>query len=269
MNRLKAIIFDMDGTLADTEEIHRQAFNAAFDKFNIPCQWDQHLYKSLLSISGGRERIKQYFIENNLMPDHQGTINDLALSIHQTKSEMYRQMLIDGHVGLRIGVERLIEEAKQKNITMAIATSSSTINVETLLKSTLGSNALDLFESIITCDIVENKKPSPAVYEHVLKKIRLCSSDCVALEDTFNGNKAALSADIATVITTHFFTLEDNFDGASLVINHLGEQNLPMTVQFGESYAAKFVDIQLLELILEDKYQRNTCKKTATITAEQ
>jgi HAD superfamily hydrolase (TIGR01509 family) len=269
MNRLKAIIFDMDGTLADTEEIHRKAFNAAFDQFNIPCQWDQQLYKRLLSISGGRERIKQYFIENNLMPDYEGTINDLALSIHKTKSEIYRQLLIDGHVGLRIGVERLIEEAKLKNITMAVATSSSTINVETLLKSTLGSNALDLFEAIVTCDIVENKKPSPAVYKRVLKQLDLSASDCVALEDTFNGNRAALSANIITVITTHFFTLDDNFDGASLVINHLGEQNLPMTAQFGESYAAKCVDIPLLELILEDKYQRNSCQKIAAFSAEQ
>jgi HAD superfamily hydrolase (TIGR01509 family) len=243
MNRLKAIIFDMDGTLADTEEIHRKAFNAAFDQFNIPCQWDQQLYKRLLSISGGRERIKQYFIENNLMPDYEGTINDLALSIHKTKSEIYRQLLIDGHVGLRIGVERLIEEAKLKNITMAVA--------------------------IVTCDIVENKKPSPAVYKRVLKQLDLSASDCVALEDTFNGNRAALSANIITVITTHFFTLDDNFDGASLVINHLGEQNLPMTAQFGESYAAKCVDIPLLELILEDKYQRNSCQKTAAFSAEQ
>lgn len=259
----------MDGTLADTEEIHRQAFNAAFDKFNIPCQWDQQLYKKLLSISGGRERIKKYFIENDLIPDHQGTINDLALSIHHTKSEIYRQLLIDGHVRLRIGVERLIEEAKQKNISMAVATSSSKDNVETLLKSTLGNNALDLFESIVTCDIVETKKPSPAVYKHVLMKLGLRSSDCVALEDTYNGNQAALAAGIVTVITTHFFTIDDNFDGASLVTNHLGEQNLPMSVQFGECYAAKFVDIQLLELILENKYQRYICQETAEISAEQ
>ena len=268
MQILKAIIFDMDGTLADTEEIHRQAFNAAFDEFNIPCHWNQELYKKLLHISGGRERISQYLTEQNLIENKTNSISNLTVNLHKRKSEIYRQRLVDGHVGLRPGVGRLIDEAIQNNIVLAIATSSSMNNVETLLKSTLGNDALKLFNTIVTADIVEEKKPSPAVFSYALEQLGLHPECCIAIEDTYNGNKAALAAGIETVITTHMFTTDDNFEGASLVVNQLGDPNNPILLQSGNTYDSEYVDLSMLNKIIASKTHPQAYKEAAAIAVE-
>jgi HAD superfamily hydrolase (TIGR01509 family) len=265
MGRLSAIIFDMDGTLADTEEIHRQAFNVAFEEFNIPCHWSQEEYKVLLSISGGRERIKQYLNNHKLVPNQSEGVSStaLAVEIHNRKSEIYRQKLRHDNIDLRPGVKRLIHEAKKNNIRLAIATSSSRSNVDTLLLTALGKDAHDLFEVIVTCDIVETKKPSPAVYDYVLVALGLSPENCIAIEDTHNGNQAALAAGIATIITTHLFTTDDFFDGASLVVDQLGEPDTPMSVVLGEAVEDKYVDLSVLERILENSQLQGNCKHDA------
>lgn len=250
MQKLKAIIFDMDGTLADTEDIHRQAFNAAFAEFKFPFYWDQAEYKQLLTISGGRERLRQYLLLHVTSSGHAESLLELANRLHARKSEIYRQLLVNGHIGLRPGIRRLINEATARGITLAIATSSSTRNVETLLKEALGKDALDLFSAIVTCDLVDEKKPSPTVYLYVLNKLGLDPVNCIALEDTRNGNLAALAAGLATVITTHLFTIDNDFDGAALVLDQLGEPEFPATVISGNTFGHDYVTTELLEKII-------------------
>ncbi len=249
MHELKAIIFDMDGTLADTEDIHRLAFNHAFAEFHFDWQWSVEEYKRLLSISGGKERIRNYFQQRNVIPDGYEDLWHLAKTVHQAKSDIYRKMLVAGHIQLRPGVRRLIEEATGKNIILAIATSSCRKNVETLLLNALGDDALALFSVIVTSDIVEDKKPSPAAYQLVLAELGLEPENCVAIEDTYNGNKAACDAHLKTIITTHLYTLDDDFSRASLVIDQLGDPHCPFTLQAGNAFDKEFVDIELLQNI--------------------
>ena len=248
--KLKAVIFDMDGTLADTEEIHRQAFNEAFAAFNIPCHWSAEEYKQLLCISGGKERIRDYLTRHDLVALAPRDMAKLAVSIHQKKSEIYRSKLVNGHVQFRNGVLRLINEARQRGVRLGIATSSSRKNVDTLLRNALGEDPLTVFEAIVTCDIVEDKKPSPAVYQFALAELGLNPDSCIAIEDTHNGNLAALNAGIATVISTHAFTLDDDFAGAALVVDQLGEPDRPFSVLAGASNGWSYVDIDLLEHLL-------------------
>ncbi|MFT5133088.1 MAG: HAD superfamily hydrolase (TIGR01509 family) [Gammaproteobacteria bacterium] len=252
MHELKAIIFDMDGTLADTEDIHRLAFNQAFSEYEFGWQWSVEEYKQLLSISGGKERIRNYLQEQNVVPQDQEDLLQLSQSVHKRKSDIYREMLVAGHIQLRQGVKRLIEDAISKNITLAIATSSSRKNVETLLQNALGENTLSLFSVIVTSDLVENKKPSPAVYQYALAELGLKPENCIALEDTYNGNKAAIDAKLKTVITTNIYTLDDNFSQASLVIQQLGEPEQAFTLQYGNSFGKQFVDVELLQCICSD-----------------
>ena len=253
MQYLKAIIFDVDGTLANTEETHRLSFNSAFTEFGLDYQWSEQKYTELLSISGGKERILAYLKSKKHVNKTDMGLRDFALRIHQRKSEIYREKLIAGHIGLRIGVSRLISEARQKGIKLAIATATSFANVKTLLENNLGEDALSLFEAIVTSDIVKDKKPSPVVYQFALAELGLTASDCIAIEDTTNGNRAACGSGIKSVITTHAFTIDNDFTGASLILDQLGEPDNPFNVISGNAYGSSYVDIALLENILAEQ----------------
>ena len=257
MQTLKAIIFDVDGTLANTEETHRQSFNKAFEEFNLNFNWSESDYAGLLSISGGRERL-YCFLKNN-RDNIRGDINlrDYTRKMHQRKSEIYREKLVAGHIGLRTGVLRLITEARQRGIKLAIATSSSMVNVETLLKNNLGEDALSDFEVIVTSDVVQDKKPSPAAYQFALAELGLEPEHCIAIEDTTNGNRAALAAGVKTVITTHEFTVDNDFEGASLIVDQLGEPDIPYRAISGQIDNYRYVDVDLLEAILSDAAIKN------------
>jgi len=254
MSKLKAIIFDVDGTLAATEETHRQAFNEAFEEFQIPFQWSVSEYIQLLSISGGKERILKFLKTQNFEAPEKENLRDYILKVHQLKSEIYRDKLIAGHIGLRDGVERLINEARQNKISMAIATCTSTANVEAVLKIALGEDALSYFDTLVSSDLVADKKPSPAVYQYALANLGLKPENCIVIEDTSNGIRAALAAGIKTVVTTHPLTVDEDFTGASLVIDKLGEPDEHFTVISGNSLGTNYVDVDLLEKILTSDY---------------
>ncbi|MBI2969225.1 MAG: HAD-IA family hydrolase [Gammaproteobacteria bacterium] len=249
MSLLKAIIFDMDGTLADTEEIHRQAFNLAFREFPFGWEWSPQQYRELLAISGGKERIRSYLKAGRAGADEHEVLWNLAASVHRRKSEIYRELLGNAGITLRCGVERLIAEARGNGISLGIATSSSRRNLETLLGNTLGTEAIDLFQAIVTCDLVEDKKPSPAAYQLALAEIGVPPAACIAIEDTRNGNLAALAAGVTPVITTHRYTVDNDFCGAALVVDQLGEPGRPFQVLAGDAYGAQFVDLALLQRV--------------------
>lgn len=253
MRRLKAIILDVDGTLADTEEIHRQAFNRAFKEFELDWNWTPKIYEELLAISGGRERITYYGADLIDEFRSRDKFAHYVRDVHRLKTKIYRELLHDGEIPLRPGVERLLDEVRESGLTLAIATSSTFINLKTLLDRNLPQDWMSWFSEIATCDTVREKKPSPAVYNSVLGALKLDPTRAIAIEDTANGCVAATSARLTTVITTHFFTRYHHFPAASLVVDNLGEHNQPFILISGDNSDRNIVDLALLEYLVEQK----------------
>ncbi|MGE0384513.1 MAG: HAD-IA family hydrolase [Gammaproteobacteria bacterium] len=256
MPDLQALVFDVDGTLADTEELHRQAFNHAFDEFGLEWEWTPRLYEQWLSVSGGRERLQAYAESLGTSFHWPRNPSDFFRKLHQVKTAHYVRLLRETNLPLRPGVRRLLEEAREAKLLIGIATCTARSNVDLLLGRNLGPDWEHWFDVIATSDIVPEKKPAPTVYEHVLSELGLAPRYCVAFEDTVNGHRAASGAGIRTVITTNYFTRNDRFPGASLVVDHLGEPDQPFTPRAGEFWDATFVDLKLLRKIIRTERTR-------------
>lgn len=220
---IKAIIFDVDGTLADTEDAHRRAFNKAFAEAHLDWNWDVALYDKLLKVTGGKERINFFiasWLPNFQKPaDYQGFIKNL----HQLKTAHYTAMLREGRVPLRSNIKRLITDAKNAGLKLAIATTTSPENVATLLQQGLGEHGEALFDVIGCGDIVPHKKPAPDIYDWVLDRLNLNAADCIALEDSENGLCSSLAAGVKTFVTTNRYTSKQDFSGAAAVFDDLND----------------------------------------------
>jgi HAD superfamily hydrolase (TIGR01509 family) len=220
---IKAIIFDVDGTLADTEDAHRIAFNQAFADNHLPWNWDVALYDKLLKVTGGKERIK-YFVDD-FLPGYSKPENfeDFVKHLHKAKTAHYTAMLAAGKIPLRPGVKQLMDDAREAGIKLAIATTTSPENVAGLLEIGLGKNWADYFAANGCGDIVPQKKPAPDIYNWVLDKLRLAPGDCIALEDSNNGLRSALAAGIKTYVTTNPYTHRQDFGGAAGIFDDLSD----------------------------------------------
>lgn len=247
MTKLQALIFDVDGTLADTErDGHRIAFNQAFIEQGFDWYWSESLYGELLTIAGGKERIQYYL--NKHHPDFQPSSewSEFLANLHQLKTKHYRKLLTDAAIPLRPGVKRLIKEAKEQGLRLAIATTSALPNATALLEETLNP---DWFEVIAAGDIVPAKKPAPDIYNYVLDKMSLSPNECLVFEDSLHGLQAAVGAGLKTIVTVNEYTKNQDFSAACLVVNHLGELDLPCEFLAGNipEIRANYVNLDLLQ----------------------
>jgi len=236
---LKALIFDLDGTLADTEETHRQAFNAAFIELALWWDWSPPLYARLLAISGGKERLRHYIGTLRVPAAERERLLHIVPALHDTKTRIYTELLVRGQRPFRAGVLPLLRAAKSAGLKLAIASTTTSANVDALLQANLGS-ARDMAFDVIACgDQVLVKKPAPDIYRLSLASLRLPAEACVAFEDSLNGLRAAKAAGLATVVTPSRWTAEENFTGADLVLPSLEGLDLPrITRLLGEAHAA-------------------------------
>ncbi len=240
---LAALVFDVDGTLADTEEAHRQAFNAAFLEFELGWDWDRALYARLLAVSGGKERIAAYIETLRLAAAERQRLRNLVPMIHATKTRIYAELIDSFRLPLRTGVARLIREAHEAGLRLAIATTTTPANVEALLYAALGAGSARWFAAIAAGDLVANKKPAPDIYHAVLASLRLPPEACVAFEDSVNGVRAARAAGLATIATPTRWTAGQDFSAAQLVIESLGDPDHPLTGASRERAGAPLLGI--------------------------
>jgi HAD superfamily hydrolase (TIGR01509 family) len=248
MPKLQALIFDVDGTLADTErDGHRVAFNQAFAEAGLDWNWSVEHYGELLAVTGGKERMQFYldrFRPDYPRPDH---LKQMIVDLHAAKTRHYTQLLATGAIPLRPGVRRLLEQARQAGLRLAIATTTTPANVTALLQHALDPSSVAWFEVIAAGDIVPAKKPAPDIYTYTLDKMGLRPEDCMAFEDSENGILSARQAGIPTIITVNDYTLDHDFSGAAVVLDSLGDTAAPFRVLQGQPLGGTALDLALVQ----------------------
>lgn len=227
---LRALIFDVDGTLAETEEAHRQAFNETFAAHGVNAQWpdharqwqwDQPTYRRLLKTTGGKERIAAY-LRDDLGHNPEEWTTRIA-DLHRAKTKRYVDLLAEGGLDLRPGIRMLMDEARARGLKLAIATTTSRPNVDALCEACFAARSDDLFDVIAAGDEVPRKKPAPDVYELALERLGLLPADCIALEDSINGLRSAKAAGLACIVSPSVYTIEEDHAGADLIIGSFAD----------------------------------------------
>jgi HAD superfamily hydrolase (TIGR01509 family) len=246
---LQALVFDVDGTLADTEDAHRQAFNAAFLTHDLPWDWSRPLYADLLRVTGGKERINRYIDSLRLSQAERESLKQLVPFIHSTKTRVFAELVELANVPLRPGVARLIAEARAAGIPVAIASTTTPKNVEALIVANLGLSALSWFNVIAAGDVVPRKKPAPDIYELALASLRVSPEDCVALEDSELGVRAAKAAGLFTVATPTWWTSRQDFSAADVVLDSLGDPDRPIDAHSELRIGAKYLGLAQVEAL--------------------
>lgn len=230
MASLRALLFDVDGTLADSErDGHRVAFNQAFKEAGLDWFWSVDEYADLLRVTGGKERMLHFVKTRHAAVPAGANLAALIQQLHQEKTRHYLSMLDQGMIPLRAGIRRLLHEARQSDLHIAIVTTTTPDNVTALLRNTLGEESPEWFSFIAAGDIVPRKKPAPDIYTYTMAELGLAPEECVAFEDSEMGLRSARDAGIQCVIVTaNGYTLSHDFAGATTVLDHLGDDEQPV-----------------------------------------
>ena len=259
---LEALIFDVDGTLAETEEAHRKSFNEAFAAFGLDWIWDRELYRELLQVTGGKERLRHYI--DAWKPRGSEAALARFAGIYEEKSARYAALVASGAAPARPGVRRLITEAHERGMRLAIATTSLLGSAEAVLRAILGEEGPSLFAAIAAGDAVANKKPAPDVYRLALDRLGCGPDSCVAIEDSENGIKAARAAGLPVIAAPSYYLRGDDFSLATSVFSDLGEPNRPFHQIGGLRFVRDYVDIDGLNAWLSKLQQSSAGARTDT-----
>jgi HAD superfamily hydrolase (TIGR01509 family) len=222
MAEIKAIIFDQDGVIIDTErDGHRVAFNETFREFGFNVEWDVEKYHELLQIAGGKERMRHYMRTEGfgveIKPEEE---DDLIKRLHKRKTEIFVDLIESEKLPLRPGVKRLMIEAMDKGLTLGVCTTSN----EKAARAVAYKILKDIkFDFVLAGDVVSKKKPDPEIYLLALEKTGLVSAECVVIEDSRNGVLSAKAANMNIVATTNIYTEKEDLSEADIVVTCLGE----------------------------------------------
>lgn len=214
----RALVFDVDGTLAETEELHRRAFNEIFAAFGLGWNWDPELYRDLLRVTGGKERIRAHAAALGMPLD-----DGLVATLHAAKTQRYAQLVAAGALPLREGIRDLVEAGRAAGMKIAVATTTNLPNVEALTRAAWGRPAREVFDVIAAGDMVPKKKPAPDVYRLALEGLGLEGREAIAFEDSRNGLLSARGAGLPCVVAPSPWTRGQKFDEAALVVDEFSE----------------------------------------------
>ena len=223
---IKALIFDCDGVLVDTErDGHRVGFNRAFKEMGIDAEWSVELYGRLLLVAGGKERMRAYFDEAG-WPAGTETAearDELILRLHKLKTEITAGLVAEGALPLRPGISRIVDEAIAVGVRLGVCTTSNPKFIDAVL-DLFGPERKAKFDFVHAGDVVSKKKPDPEIYELAKQTLGLPTHECMVIEDSRNGLLAATGAGLPTLVTTSTYTVDEDFTGAVKIVPELGDE---------------------------------------------
>ena len=226
----KALIFDCDGVLGDTEQFgHLPAFNQMWREMGVPWQWSVEEYGRKLKIGGGKERMLSLFKEEAYLaawpeaPRDEAAQKELVAAWHKRKSAIYKEIIASGRIPPRSGVKRIAEEALENGWTLAVASTSAEESVRAVLRHAMGEATANRFALVLAGDCVKAKKPAPDIYLLAAEKLGISPSRCVVIEDSNSGVVAATAAGMQCVVTVSSYTRDEDFSQAALVLTCLGD----------------------------------------------
>lgn len=228
---MTALIFDCDGVLADTERYgHLPAFNATFDEYGLPVEWDPETYGEKLKIGGGKERMAslfddQEFVVGAKIPDDEDQRRELIATWHRSKTAWFKNFVSEGQIPARPGIARVISAALDDGWAVAVASTSAEESVRAVLQHTVGAKAERI--PIFAGDVVPTKKPDPAIYQLAMERLGVTTADTLVVEDSRNGLRAATGAGLSCLVTVNGYTRDESFDEAVLVVSELGDPDRP------------------------------------------
>lgn len=242
---LRALIFDVDGTLAETEDLHRQAFNRAFAELGLDWEWSPATYADLLTVMGGKERLAHY-IETE-QADHAAALRPRMAEIHARKTRIYGDLVEGGRLPLRPGIARLIAEAKAAGVRLAVATTTTRPNVDRLLAVNFPGGGETVFDVIASGDEAARKKPAPDIFTLALERLGVAPSEAIAFEDSAAGIRSAHDAGLPVIATRSRYTESHRLEGAFSAVSDLGEPGRPHRHIDGVAWADGLVTLAGLQ----------------------
>ncbi len=222
MAQIKAVFFDQDGVIIDTErDGHRVSFNMTFKEFGFTDEWSVDYYHELLQVAGGKERMKHHAQTKGFSkPIPAEELDELVKSMHKRKTALFVELIETGKLPLRPGIHRFMKEAMEAGLKIAVCTTSNEQAAKTITGKILSDIKFDL---VLAGDVVSNKKPDPEIYNLALSKLGLKPEECFVVEDSKNGVKAAKAAGLRCVVTTNVYTEKEDVDAGDIIVNCLGD----------------------------------------------
>lgn len=254
---LRALVFDVDGTLADTEEMHRRAFNASFAAAGLAWRWNRDTYRGLLRVAGGRRRLRAFAVAGNDALVARDDFESLLRELHEDKTRRYDALLRERPLPLRPGVARLLDEARDGGLRVVIATTTTAANLDALLAPHFGADWRARFAAIVCGGDVARLKPAPDAYTEALHRLALGAEEALAFEDSANGIASAQAAGLGVVVTPTWYSQAEALPSGLVTLPHLGDPGSPLPPR---SPGAPWVDLARLR----EWHAMHTTTHTAT-----
>ena len=250
---LQALIFDIDGTVAETADLHRAAFNRAFDEHGLGWHWDREIYSQLTPVEFTLPKLRLFALAAQKTGHAHVPAFELLAKIATRKAHIFSNSVREGAARLRPGVARLMNEAMHDGLSLAAVSTSTRAETEALLSATLGFHALGWFSSLQCSENAGVPAAERSLYRAVLDDMGLSGRRAIAIDDSEVGANAAHRCGLAVIATPGIYTSSHQFKTAHLTISDLGQPAEPFTVLKGDAGGHPFVSPALLRETIAPK----------------